>query len=43
MGSDEAVVTDLARADEKIAANLEGKQVVKTIYVAGRLLNFVVR
>jgi leucyl-tRNA synthetase len=43
MGSDEAAVTDLARADEKIAANLEGKQVVKTIYVAGRLLNFVVR
>ena len=42
-GTDEATATELARADAKIAANLDGKQVVKTIYVANKLLNFVVR
>ena len=42
-GSDEAVASEQARADAKIAAYVDGKQVVKTIYVPGRLLNFVVR
>jgi leucyl-tRNA synthetase len=32
-----------ARADVAIATNLEGKTIVKTVYVPGRLLNFVVR
>ena len=32
-----------ARADERIAALLAGKQVVKVIVVPGRLINFVVR
>jgi len=32
-----------ALADDKVAALLEGKQVVKTIVVPGRLVNFVVR
>ena len=41
--SDEAAVTRLAKADPKIAANLEGKQLVKTIYVPGKLLSFVVK
>jgi leucyl-tRNA synthetase len=42
-GADEAAVVALAHDDAKIAANLDGRTVVKTIYVAGRLLNFVVR
>ena len=32
-----------ARADEKIAKELKGKEVVKTIVVPGRLVNFVVK
>jgi leucyl-tRNA synthetase len=40
--SDEAAATELARVDAKVAGNLAGKQVVKTIYVPGKLLNFVV-
>jgi leucyl-tRNA synthetase len=42
-GADEAAVVELARADAKVAANLADKQVVKTIYVPNKLLNFVVR
>lgn len=41
--SDEAAVIELAKADSKIAANLADKQIVKTIYVPGKLLNFVVK
>jgi len=41
--SDEAAVVEIAKADERIAANLADKQVVKTIYVPGKLLNFVVK
>jgi leucyl-tRNA synthetase len=41
--SDKAAATDLAKKDAKITANLDGKQVVKTIYVPGKLLNFVVK
>jgi len=40
--ADETAAVQAAQADAKIAANLESKQVVKTIYVAGKLLNFVV-
>jgi len=32
-----------ARASEKVASFLSGKQIVKEIYVPGRLLNFVVK
>ena len=32
-----------AKADPKIAEQLEGKTIVKTIVVPGRLVNFVVR
>ncbi|HSX42807.1 MAG TPA: leucine--tRNA ligase [Candidatus Saccharimonadales bacterium] len=39
----EDIVVFAARNDGKIAANLEGKQVVKTIYIPGKLLNFVVK
>jgi len=41
--SDEATVVAQATADEKAAANLADKQIVKTIYVPGKLVNFVVR
>ena len=32
-----------AKADEKIAAQLEGKTLVKEIYVPGKIVNFVAR
>ena len=32
-----------ARADEKVAAALDGKTVVKEIYVPGKLVNLVAR
>jgi leucyl-tRNA synthetase len=38
----EADVAARARDDERIAAHLRGKQVRKTVYVPGRLLNIVV-
>jgi leucyl-tRNA synthetase len=42
-GADEAAHEAGARADAKIRAALDGKQVVKVVVVAGRLVNFVVR
>ncbi len=41
--SDEATVQTVAAAQEKVAARLSGKTIVKVVYVAGKLLNFVVR
>ncbi|MEX0586181.1 MAG: leucine--tRNA ligase, partial [Pirellulales bacterium] len=41
--ADEATIEAAARADEKIALNLAGKQVVKVLVVRGRLVNFVVK
>jgi leucyl-tRNA synthetase len=42
-GSDNAAIEAAAKANETIAANLEGKTIVKSIIVPGRLVNFVVR
>ena len=42
-GADAAQMESLALADAKIAAQLEGKTVVKKIIVPGKMLNFVVR
>ena len=42
-GSDEDTIVTAARAEPKIAELLSGKQVVKTIYVPGKLVNFVVK
>jgi leucyl-tRNA synthetase len=42
-GSDQATITAAARADERIAGLLAGKEVVKTIVVPGKLVNFVVK
>lgn len=41
--ADEVAVSELAHADERIATHLADKQLVKTIYVAGKLLNLVVK
>ncbi|MEX0718577.1 MAG: class I tRNA ligase family protein, partial [Planctomycetaceae bacterium] len=41
--ADQATIEQAARADETIARQLEGKQVIKAIVVPGRLVNFVVR
>ena len=41
--ADEKTIEAAARADEKIAALLEGKTVVKTIVVPKKLVNFVVK
>ena len=39
----EAMVVELALADEKVRAAIAGKQIVKTIYVPGKLVNIVVK
>lgn len=41
--SDEAAIIKLARADTKVAALLGDRSVIKTIYVPGKLVNFVVK
>ena len=38
----QAEVIAVARADDNVARHLEGKTVKKEVYVAGRLVNFVV-
>jgi leucyl-tRNA synthetase len=42
-GSDQATLVAAARADARIAELLQGKEIVKTIPVAGKLVNFVVK
>ncbi|HEY1068101.1 MAG TPA: leucine--tRNA ligase [Pirellulales bacterium] len=42
-GSDAATIEAAARIDSKIAAQLEGKTIVKVIAVPGRMVNFVVK
>ena len=42
-GSDEDALKTAALADGKVAARLEGKTLVKTVVVKGKLVNFVVR
>jgi leucyl-tRNA synthetase len=39
----EAEVLELARASEKVAAHIDGKDVAKEIFVPGKLVNLVVR
>jgi len=41
--SDEEAIKAAAMADEKVAARLAGKTIVKTIVVRGKLVNFVVK
>ena len=40
--SDEAMI-EAAKADEKVAAHLAGKQIVKTMVVRGPLVNLIVK
>jgi leucyl-tRNA synthetase len=42
-GSDQAAIVAAAREDKRIAELLTGKEVVKTIVVPGKLVNFVVK
>jgi leucyl-tRNA synthetase len=42
-GASENEQERLARASAKVAAQIDGGQVVKTVVVADRLVNFVVR
>jgi leucyl-tRNA synthetase len=42
-GASEEVVRAAAVADENVARHLEGKTLVKAVYIPGRLLNLVVR
>ena len=41
--ADQAAAVEIARQDERIAGLLSGKQVIKEIYVPGRILNIVAR
>ena len=41
--SDEALVRERALADPKVKTAIAGKQIVKVIYVPGRLLNVLVK
>lgn len=41
--TDQETLAKLARAEPRIASLLEGKEIVKTIVVPGRLVNFVVK
>ena len=41
--ADKDAILSIAKADEKIAAALEGKTVVKEIVVPGKIVNIVVR
>jgi leucyl-tRNA synthetase len=41
--ADEAFVVDRAHADAKVKAAIAGKQIVKKIYVPGKMLNLVVK
>jgi leucyl-tRNA synthetase len=41
--ADQATIEAAAKADEKVAAQLAGKQIVKALVILGRLVNFVVK
>lgn len=41
--ADEATSVGMAKQNEKLTPHLAGKEVLKTIYVPGKLINFVVR
>jgi leucyl-tRNA synthetase len=41
--ADQAEVERAARADENVGRTLEGKELVKAVYIPGRLLNLVIK
>ena len=42
-GSEQATIEAAAKADATIAGQLEGKTIVKTVYIPGKMVNFVVK
>jgi leucyl-tRNA synthetase len=42
-GSDQETIVAAARADERVASHLAGKEIVKTIFIPRKLVNFVVK
>jgi leucyl-tRNA synthetase len=40
--AEESTVVEAAKADQKVRSWLEGKEIRKSIYVPGKLVNFVV-
>jgi leucyl-tRNA synthetase len=43
VGAAEAEVIALAKANERVIPFLDGKQVVKEIYIVGKIVNLIVR
>ncbi len=43
VGADQAALEVAAKADPKVMEYLEGKQIVKTVVIPGRMVNFVVK
>ena len=41
--ADQATIEAAARREDTVVAQLDGKTVVKVVYVPGRMLNFVVK
>jgi leucyl-tRNA synthetase len=41
--TDEAGIVEAAKANDKVKAYIDGKEVVKTIYVPGKILNIVIK
>jgi leucyl-tRNA synthetase len=41
--AEEVAVIDAAQANDRVKAHTEGKTIVKTIYVPGKILNIVVK
>ncbi len=42
-GADEAASVEAAKQNEKVAGYLDGKEIIKSIYVPAKLINFVVK
>jgi leucyl-tRNA synthetase len=43
VGAEKDSVLELAKADEKVKASIEGKNLLKQIYVPNKLVNFVAK
>ena len=43
VGSTDSELEEIARGSDKLAARLNGKQIVKAVVVPGKLVNFVAR
>lgn len=41
--ADESMVVEAAKKNEKVCLHIDGKEIVKTIYIAGKILNIVVK